>query len=265
LLEDRWCPAHLTLNATVLPGHEVQLSGTVTGSTTVAGYNIMFMGAVGGMATSDSNGNFSYLTSQASIGAVTASGMDMQGDTTDMAQASVAVAPPQVTGLTVTYGAGNSVTISGTVTSMDPAGRNVMIGGVAMGFTTTDSAGNFSVTTNAWCLGEIDVTGTDAWGQTSNTATAQVAVAAPIITDFYAEQVNGNTWIFEGEVQDPSPQNLTIRLGGLLALTGQSVQVNADGSFAFTTTLPLGECGLATATAVDAWGQLSATVNCSVT
>jgi hypothetical protein len=264
LLEERWCPSHLTLNATVLPGHEVQLSGTVTGST-VAGYNIMFMGAAGGMATSDSNGNFSYLTSQASLGTVTASGMDLQGDTTDMAQAGIAVAPPRVSGLTVTCGAGNFVTISGTLTSMDPAGRNVMIGGVAMGSTTTDSAGTFSVTTNAWCLGEIDVTGTDSWGQTSNTATAQVAVAAPVITGFTADLINGNTWLFEGTVQDPSPQNLTIRFGGLLSLGAQSVQVNADGTFEFTRTLALGECGIATATAVDVWGQSSAPVNCTVT
>ena len=60
-LEERCCPdgSHVTLNSLVLPGHLVQLSGTVTGGQ-VAGLQLQFTGAVSGVTTTDTNGDFSY-------------------------------------------------------------------------------------------------------------------------------------------------------------------------------------------------------------
>src|SRR5260370_37009124 len=87
-LEERCCPAdsHVTLNALVLPSHMVQLSGTVSGGL-VAGLQVQFTGTVAGVTTTDTNGNFSYTTRNASLGTGDAPGRNNGAQSTHPAHA----------------------------------------------------------------------------------------------------------------------------------------------------------------------------------
>lgn len=63
----------------------------------------------------------------------------------------------------------------------------------------------------------------------------------------------GGVVIFSGSVQDDGGfENLTITLGGILA--GQSVTINADGTFTLVLELPNGTHGMATASVTDEEG-----------
>ena len=65
-LESRDCPSAptITLSATTLPGHNVQLSGTVTDSNP-ANVRVSFSGVVSGSTTTDSTGQYSFTTAAA--------------------------------------------------------------------------------------------------------------------------------------------------------------------------------------------------------
>jgi hypothetical protein len=129
-LEERCCPdaSHVTLNALVLSGHQVQLSGTVTGGL-VAGLQLQFTGTVSGVATTDINGKFNYTTSQASLGTVYAAGLSTV-QATDTAQATIAVAAPTLS-LSISYGTQHNVTLSGRLTDLDAGNQSISISGVA--------------------------------------------------------------------------------------------------------------------------------------
>ena len=253
-LEERCCPAdcHITLNALVLPNHLVQLSGTVSGGL-IADLQVQFTGTVDGVTTTDTNGNFSYTTSNASLGTVYATGLNNGQQSTDTAQATIAVAAPALS-LSISYGAQHNVTLSGQLTDLDAGNQSISISGVAAGTPVTDSSGNFSLTTTASALGEVDATETDLWGQASNTAIVMVSSTAPVIQDFAAVNSIGNIWTFTGRVVDNHPEGLTIRFGGIAGLVGQTVTVRADGTFCFTCMLPAGTHGTASAITTGWWG-----------
>jgi hypothetical protein len=80
--------------------------------------------------------------------------------------------------------------------------------------------------------------------------------SGPIITQFMATNSAGNTWVFQGLVND-GPTAVTIYFGGLPSLQGLSVEVNTDGSFSLPVLLRPGESGTATAYAVDEDGLVS--------
>ena len=253
-LEERYCldGSHLTMNAVVLPGHTVQLSGSVTGGP-VEGVTVKFTGAVTGGATTDINGNYSYTTTQASLGTVTAVGLSQLNEYNDTTQATISVDAPTLS-LSLTYGAQHTVTLTGILTDIDAASQTITITGVASGSPVTDSSGNFSLTTVASALGTVNATETDLWGLTSNTASVTVANNAPVIQGFQAVNSIGNIWTFSGQVVGDNPEGLTIRFGGLNSLTGTTTTVQADGTFSFTVTLAAGECGTATAITTGWWG-----------
>jgi len=282
VLEERCCPdgSHVTLNALVLPGHLVQLSGTVTGGQ-VAGLQLQFTGAVSGVTTTDTNGNFSYTTSQASLGTVYAAGLsdaqttdtDTNGNyttsqaslgtvyaaglsnakSTDTAQATIAVAAPALS-LSISYGSQHNVTLSGQLTDLDAGSGSVSISGVAGGTAVTDSSGNFSLTTTASALGEVDATATDAWGQVSNIATVMVSDTAPVIQNFAVIRGAGNTWTFQGSVVAGYAEGLVVTFGGHSSIAEQTATVGADGTFSVTLTLPPGAYFCASAITTDWWG-----------
>lgn len=265
-LEDRWCPdaSHITLYALVLSGHMVQLSGTITGEH-VAGFNVTFSGAASGSTTSDSSGNFSLTTSQANLGTVYASGIDGSAHATDTANATIAKTPPSLI-LFISYGSQRTITASGTVSDLDPVGRTVTIGGVASGSLTTNSLGQYSLTTTASALGQVTASVTDAWGQTSYATPFTLTSDVPVIENFTAIHGAGNVWTFQGRVVDESAAGLTVYFGGLGSLMGQSVTVDTDGTFTFTRTLdPMMDLGhTATAIVTDWWGLESAEAWCDV-
>jgi hypothetical protein len=73
----------------------------------------------------------------------------------------------------------------------------------------------------------------------------------PIITSFQAVQGPNNLWTFSGQVSDPNPGPITVTLGGLPGLQGQTVGVQPNGSFSITIQLRPGVSGIATAQATD--------------
>ena len=242
----------VTLATQVFAGHQVQLTGTVSGAF-AAGATVTFSGAVNGSTTAGANGNYTFTTTSATLGTVTAVAVDGQQHTSNAASATVAEAAPTIT-LTVTAASADSVTLSGTVTDIDAAGESVAISGALNETVTADANGNFSFTMPTADLGSVNVATTDQWGQAGGVAANSFP---PVIETFSATQSDGNTWIFAGTVVAPNVQGLTISFGGLASLAGQTATVAANGTFTLVQALGLDEYGTATAQTTDLNGQNS--------
>jgi hypothetical protein len=259
-LEGRDCPAGpviTSFTATILTGHSVRLSGTVT-DPDPASVSISFGGPVGGMAYADANGNFSYTADASGVGAETATPMDGQPMGGDTVTTQITAAASSLT-LNVAPGTRNMVTLSGQVTAGAPGGLTVAFNGVVSGTATTNVDGTFQVTLPASGVGQIQATVTDIWGQTAASPPVTVKSNAPVIENFQAAQQPDGTWIFTGTVIDECPSGLTVQLGGIPALMGKTVTVRDDGTFSFTATLMMGEAGTATAMCTDWFGLQSNT------
>jgi hypothetical protein len=256
-LEDRWCPATpISFTAQVLPGHQVQLSGNLAGEA-VAGVVVTFTGAVNATTTTDSTGAFSYTTSDASLGIVYASASEF-----DDAAAEIAVERPDISALSLKYSDEESITVTGSLTDIDAAGRTITFSGAANGAVTTDNLGRFSFTTAMTQFGMLQADMTDLWNQAADTEAVYVSSGLPVILDFACHVEDGNLWVFTGRVNDEYPEGLTIRFGGLLQ--GHTTTVQADGTFSFTIILEPGTSGTVTAITTDWWGQDSEMEYCFV-
>jgi hypothetical protein len=177
---------------------------------------------------------------------------------------------PTINNLTVTYNGQKNITLSGMVTDNggSPAGLTVTFTGEAFGTTTTDSSGKFSFTTNALALGAVSAATTDAAGRTSPTATMVLQAVTPAITNFAAVEGSDEMFTFSGNVSALTPNGLTVTLGGISSLNGQTATANSNGSFQLIVHLNSGsDNGTATAQTTDWWGQQSnqATVSVTVT
>ncbi len=163
----------ISLFTHVLPGRQLQLTGRVIGADgqEVA---VTFSGAAAGSTTTDTAGNFSFVTSQASLGTVYALGIDEYEQTTNTAQAAIDLPTPFVT-MNIDSVDGELATIAGVVTGVDPGGQTVTLGGSVNTSVQTDSAGKFSFTTNLSALANLTASTTDLWGQTSPSATIDAA------------------------------------------------------------------------------------------
>jgi hypothetical protein len=258
-LESRDCPSgpSITLTATTLPGHSVQLSGTVTDSNP-AFVQVSFTGAYSGNTTTDSTGHYSLTTASASLGTVSATGVDMQHVSTNTAQAQITDAAPTVQ-LSLSYGSGRWVTLTGKVTDIDPGGQRVNFSGVVNSWVTTNADGTFSLTTQASALGTITAGTTDSWQQSSAPVKVTVACPAPVISNFTASGGPNRVWTFSGQVAARNASELTINFGGIPSLKGETVQVAADGTFTLSVVLQPGEMGMVWAETTDCWGQASNT------
>ncbi len=172
------------------------------------------------------------------------------------------LSPTTMDGLTmnVTYVPNKEVTLSGHLTSPNNVGQLIQFGGVVNGTTTTDSLGNYSATLKVSQLGQA--TAVEANGQ-SNTCTAALVSQMPNIT-FTATPAANGLWLFSGTVTGAPTQGEVVNFGGITPLAGQSTTVNPDGTFSFTCTVPPGQGGMATAQAVDWWGDASPVATASV-
>lgn len=254
-LERRECPAapQITVfNAVVQAGHIVQLNGSVLADQ-LQGVSITFSGAASGSTTTNASGNFSYSTSTASLGTVYAVGVDQQQQQSSPASTIISVTPPSLT-LSLSYGSGCTITLSGQLTGIDQGYRPITISGVASGTVNTNSSGAFSYTTDASALGNAQASTVDLWGQASNTPQVTVTSNAPVIHDFTAICESGNLWTFRGRVVDESAPGLTVTLGGLPSLASVTATVASDGWFTRSALLQTGEEGTATAITTDWWG-----------
>lgn len=256
-LEERDCPVipALTLSATVLSGHVVQLSGTVTADQP-QGVTVTFNGAASGSTTTGAGGAFLYTTGGASLGQVSAVATDQQAQVSPPATANIMVTAPTIT-LNVTYNTQRSVTLWGQITGVDAGSRTVTFTGVATGSVTSNSDGTFSYTTTATALGNVSAQTTDTWSQSSNTPQVTLVSAPPQITNFVATHITGNVWTFSGTVTDESFQGLTVALSGTPTLNGEICTVGSSGLFYTTLTLQNGEDGTACAQTIDWWAQSS--------
>jgi hypothetical protein len=247
-----------SFSATVLAGHQVSLTGTVTDGNP-ASVRITFSGAATGSTMANSTGAFSFTTGNASLGTVSAVGVDGQNQTSNTATASIAKPVPSMT-LNLAYGSRRSVTLSGTVSDLDAASLTVTFTGVVNSSVATDGSGAFSLTTDASALGWVNATTTDLWGQTSSTVSVNVYSRPPQIRGFNATGGLGNIWTFSGWVDDESPADLIVRLGGIPSLNNVTVTVQPDATFSYVATLQSGEHGWASAATTDWWGLNSNTV-----
>ncbi len=186
---------------------------------------------------------------------------------------------PSLVMLNVSYGAGKQVTLYGSVTSGSSgtltasalnltsggvAGITVAFSGSATGSVATDNNGNFSFTTNALKLGEVDAATTD--GQ-SNTAKVVLSSSAPVISNFMAvEEGNTRYWDITGHVTDGnfSAAGLVINITGspvTINNNGQGLNVKVDPNGNFDLCVLLNgtgtDDGTIDATCTDAWGLQS--------
>jgi large repetitive protein len=244
----------IILEAEVLSGHEVVLSGSVQDANP-AGVTVTFSGAATGSTTTDANGNFSFTTSAASLGTVYAVGIDQSQQSTNTAAATIGVAAPALT-LAITSTSQDTVTLTGKLTDIDMAGQTVSITGAETGSVVTDANGNFTITADASTIGAIEVSADELWGD-ATTAVVNLQAAAPVIQNFGASCILGTLWTFQGTVVGVNLQTFWIVFGGLPTITGLTAVLGANGTFSLTRNLPVGTVGTATAQAIDALGITS--------
>jgi hypothetical protein len=248
-------PQVMNLNAVSTgTGKQVTISGSVSAGD-VSGLTVTLSGSAGIAATSattDSNGNFSLLTTASQVGNVSAYVTDVWGVTSSVVTTNLIVTQPQINGLTIeATGQGKQVDVSGTVAADAPGGLTVNFSGsagLAATSATTDSNGNFSLQTTASQLGNVNAAVTDEWGNQAS-ASGSLTVMAPQITGFTAVSLGNGEWQFSGTV----PANATVQLSGLYSAT---VTPNASGYFSVVCYLGTNDpIGNEYAVATDVWGQ----------
>jgi hypothetical protein len=224
---------------------------------------------MGGAVTPDASGWFGYAAPYTVGTQVTAVAVDSQRLSSPIAVTNINFptdANPFVS-FCVTYGPQRQITIKGKVIDESPGGLVVTISGQASGTTTTDSAGNFTITLTATGLGTVTASTTDPAGQPSNNPIRTLASNVPQITNFTGTEEANGWYEFTGRVLDESPTGLTVDLGGTpVSLSGATCTVQADGSFDIKIQLngTSSDDGVATATTTDWWGLTSNTATWTV-
>ncbi len=170
--------------------------------------------------------------------------------------------PAEVLTLAVTYDPNQQVTLTGQLTKAgNPIGNETInFGGAVNGSVTTDSQGGYNITLTALQLGQLTAASAD--GRSS--ASATLVNGTPAISDFNATCEDGNTWEFTGSVSGAPMQGEVVNLGGIPALNNVQVNVNPDGTFCVLANVSSGNGGIATAQAVDWWGDTSDVAETSV-
>ncbi len=165
--------------------------------------------------------------------------------------------PTPVLHFTVSQAPQHMINVAGTVVTDAPGSSTVSFTGIATFLVATNSQGVFTGQGYAFSLGELDGQATDSQGNQSDTVAVTLSNDAPQITSFQAVQGFGNFWTFQGTVADEAPGGLTVTLGGLPSLQGQTATVNSDGTFSLTVDLGADDSGTATAQTVDWWSVSS--------
>ncbi len=261
LLEQRDCPAggppagiSLTLSTEVLAGHMVRLSGDVTGEN-ASGAQVNFSGAATGYAIADAYGHYSITTSEADLGAVTATAVNSQNEVSNEVITTISAPKPTVE-FNLSYNSETSITLNGYVTSVDGVDTDVTLSGVLAAATVhPDANGYFTITVDALSLGEIDAVATDTWSESSDVAAVFVVSDVPTIQDFRAENAFFDIVTVSGRVVDESPGGRTVTFAGMAGLTGQTATTDFSGNFTFTFTRPAGASATISAQVADQWGQ----------
>ena len=152
--------------------------------------------------------------------------------------------------------------MSGTVSDANPANLTVNFGGALSGQTaTTDSYGNYSLSTTISGPATVSATVTDGLGLPSNEADFAITADTPPSITLSGTETSAGHWTLSGTVSDANPANLTVNFGG--ALSGQTATTDANGNYSLSTTIS----GPATvsATVTDGLGQPSNEADFTIT
>jgi hypothetical protein len=254
--------ATIAVNAPVLSlaisgaaANSVTLSGSLSG-VDVAGQTVTLGGAVSDSVVTDSNGNFSVTEDLSASGTIQVSTTDLWGqpsNTESVAVQTVSTGSSPQLALDVLVLPGQQVQLAGVVTGSNAAGANVTFSGAAAGSATADANGFYSFTTSSASLGAVNAVGVDSAQQSTNAATAQIAVAAPALT-LNVVSSTANTVTFAGNLSDIDAAGETITISG--ASVG-SVVTDANGNFTFTTSAA--NLSTVSVSATDFWGDTSNT------
>ncbi|HMC65337.1 MAG TPA: hypothetical protein VKI65_10400 [Gemmataceae bacterium] len=171
-------PVITSFTATTLPGHIARLTGTVTDENP-ATVHIRFSGAASGDTTVDATGHFSFSTTNAVLGSVTATGLD-QENLSATAMSTLSSSAPVITNFKAIMGSFGFWTFTGKVTDEDPSHCVVKFSGLPEleGKTTTvalDGTFSYTVQLQPGETGMVLATATDCWGLTSAEAEAVVS------------------------------------------------------------------------------------------
>jgi hypothetical protein len=166
-----------------------------------------------------------------------------------------------------TPGMGSSTQSLGSMSSSPPPGLpgvTVAFSKSATGSVTTDCNGDFSFTTQANSLGEVDAATTDGL---SNTASVVLSSSAPVLSNFKAYQEGtSNYWDVIGHVTDGNfmAAGLTVLINGSPVTInnggqGQQANVKANGDFDLCVKLngTSSDNGNVDGLVTDAWGLKS--------
>jgi hypothetical protein len=235
----------------------VMLTGQVS-DLTPQNDTVSFSGVVSGSVAPDFLGSFTTTLQASSLGTITAQASNAAGVTSAPVQVTLSSATPSVT-LSVSWGAGNQVVVSGQVTDPDPQDSTVTIAGPVSATLTPDAQGAFSATVAASYLGNITTQAVDVWGQASSTATMDLTTAAPGVTLAISYGAGAQVTL-TGHVTSQDPQDSKVSFSG--PVTGW-VQPNASGNFSYTA--QASGIGTVQAIATDVWGQSSAAATVAVT
>ena len=163
--------------------------------------------------------------------------------------------PQETLNLQFAYQPNKYVQFSGGVSNTpNPGGQTIQFSGAVSGTATTAANGSFSATLKANDLGAVNVTSIS---QPCNTVTVTLVSGQPVISNFQAFNEGNGMWLFTGTVSGAPTQGEVVDFGGIAALEGKSVAVNADGSFSFCVVVQGGQGGMVWAEAVDWWGNTS--------
>jgi hypothetical protein len=167
---------------------------------------------------------------------------------------------PSTLTLSVTYGSGRSVTLSGTLSNTaNPAMQQIDFSGQVSGFTGTNSQGQFSATFQAAALGTITATDHDG---SSNSPQVTLADVTPTLT-FIASEGQYHQYTLYGDVTyvGHDPSSLTVTFGGdPESLQMVSTWTDTNGHYSTTVTLngTSTDNGVAWAKVTTPWGTDSA-------
>ena len=195
------------------------------------GLSVQLSGAVNDIVWFNYDGTVNITEYDVALGTVNATVVDQNGPTNLSASLDLTSPAPVIDNLQVSYGGGQSVTLSGHVAYQQPEGLYVSFtGGVADGSAYVQADGSFSLTTQAWGYGTEEAATADPWGQASNTIGVDISPDAAAV-QLYVSSSTGRTVTLYGQVVDVDPTGMTLILTGVV---NDSIPVNWDGTFYVT-------------------------------
>ncbi len=152
-------PPSLTLNLASGVGNTATLSGQVTDASP-SGLTVTFSGAITGSTTTDSNGNYSFTTTNWTSGTVTAQTTDPWGRNSNAPTVVLSNVTPVISNFTAVAGSGGLYTFQGQITAGYSSNMTVKLWGIS---TLNGSQGYTTVTvgSDGWFRYTVQLTSQD--------------------------------------------------------------------------------------------------------